>query len=304
MKVFIYTPLRNNRIAMRFGLGSYIRTMKKALEYVGIDYIDGTGDFKLSDLKDIDIVHIHDPVYRFSFRILQEKFRIPSSASIVSHIHSPVLPPDLDYIEKYSDEVIYVSKTQMKFFGGSGVVIYNAVLPEPKVEWNSRPISFIMNARIDWAKGYDWFYKQTTLLPSFKFATTGELKVDFVLDKLRYRPNNVTDYGFVPRDELLRLWAKSEIHVLPSYFETFGLVTLEAMLQGCAPAVSVHSGVSEILPDNLSIKFDPYSHDIGYVYDQYLRKRLFKRRERFREFALKHDYRRLGSDLLRLYENL
>ncbi len=304
MKVFIYTPLRHNRIAMSFGLGTYIETMKKALGYVGIEYVDGTKDFKKSDAQKCDIVHIHDPLYRFNFNLLYDKIGIRKDAKIVSHLHTPVIPHDLENIEKMSDVVIYVSKIQMKTFGGSGLVVYNAVTPEPKEQWNSRPISFIMNSRIDYAKGFDWFYKQALLMPQFKFATTGELKVEFVLDKLGRVPTNVVDHGYVPRAELRKLWASSEIHLLPSYFETFGLTTLEAMLQGTAPAVSIYSGVSEILPDNLSIKFDPYTHDIAYIYDNYLKKRLFKKRQEFREFALKNDYRRLGNDLLKIYEKL
>jgi glycosyltransferase involved in cell wall biosynthesis len=44
---------------------------------------------------------------------------------------------------------------------------------------------------------------------------------------------NVTFTGWIPDDDLAALYRSARVHVLPSWFETTGLVSLEAALSGC-----------------------------------------------------------------------
>ena len=63
--------------------------------------------------------------------------------------------------------------------------------------------------------------------------------------------------GFFKKEDLKRLYQLAKLHILPSTFEPFGLVTLEAMACGCPVAVSINSGVAELLNDKVAILFDP-----------------------------------------------
>ncbi|NQU35680.1 MAG: glycosyltransferase family 4 protein [Bacteroidetes bacterium] len=45
--------------------------------------------------------------------------------------------------------------------------------------------------------------------------------------------SNVTFYDFMPQNELIRHYAQSKVHALPSWFETTGLSSLEAGAMGC-----------------------------------------------------------------------
>lgn len=70
-------------------------------------------------------------------------------------------------------------------------------------------------------------------------------------------PRFTTFKGVVKDRKLLReLYAKSGVFILPSYKETFGLVYIEALSQGCNIVCSKGEGISGLFPDTeLSIQF-------------------------------------------------
>lgn len=59
--------------------------------------------------------------------------------------------------------------------------------------------------------------------------------------------NKVVFLGEIRNDELVKLYQKSLIFVLPSFYESFGLVALEAMACGCAVVASAVGGLKEII---------------------------------------------------------
>lgn len=64
--------------------------------------------------------------------------------------------------------------------------------------------------------------------------------------------------GFVPDDELLRLYGACDLFVYPSFYEGFGLPILEAMACGRAVACSNTSAMPEVA-DSAAILFNPHS---------------------------------------------
>lgn len=56
--------------------------------------------------------------------------------------------------------------------------------------------------------------------------------------------------GTMPRAELNRLYAKSDCLILPSRFDSFGLVVPEALVQGCCAVVSDGAGASTLVADS------------------------------------------------------
>jgi glycosyltransferase involved in cell wall biosynthesis len=66
--------------------------------------------------------------------------------------------------------------------------------------------------------------------------------------------------GFVPDEELLRLYGACDLFVYPSFYEGFGLPILEAMACGRAVACSNTSAMPEVA-DSAAILFDPHSEN-------------------------------------------
>lgn len=64
--------------------------------------------------------------------------------------------------------------------------------------------------------------------------------------------------GFVPRDDLPKLFNLAELFIMPSFFEGFGLTLLEAMACGCPAIVSKTGSCSEVGGDSVLLA-DPYS---------------------------------------------
>ncbi|RKX95965.1 MAG: hypothetical protein DRP84_02485 [Spirochaetes bacterium] len=84
---------------------------------------------------------------------------------------------------------------------------------------------------------------------NFKFLIAGEGVLKYELQK---KINNdrldgfVTLNGFLSREALLSLYRNSQVLVLPSVYEPFGIAALEAMGFGVIPVVSRSSGILEI----------------------------------------------------------
>lgn len=55
--------------------------------------------------------------------------------------------------------------------------------------------------------------------------------------------------GYLPHSEVLAKMRESDIFILPSTVETFGMVYLEAMSQGCITVCTKDDGISGIIKD-------------------------------------------------------
>uniref|UniRef100_A0A6M3X978 Putative glycosyltransferase n=3 Tax=viral metagenome TaxID=1070528 RepID=A0A6M3X978_9ZZZZ len=86
-----------------------------------------------------------------------------------------------------------------------------------------------------------------------------------IKEKIPLKVAGDLDYAEIPgvnvkylsQKELMKWYQKAKLHILPSTFEPFGLVTLEAMACGCPVAVSTKAGVAELLNEKVAILFDP-----------------------------------------------
>jgi glycogen(starch) synthase len=65
-----------------------------------------------------------------------------------------------------------------------------------------------------------------------------------ILDRHRER---VTYHGAVEADGVREIFGRASITIVPSTFESFGLVALEAMSQGCVPVVSGGNALEEVV---------------------------------------------------------
>jgi glycosyltransferase involved in cell wall biosynthesis len=63
---------------------------------------------------------------------------------------------------------------------------------------------------------------------------------------------NVAFHGFMPQEELVRFYAGSKVHALPSWFETTGLSSLEAGAMGCNLVVGTGGDTLDYFRDHAS----------------------------------------------------
>src|SRR6266498_4663301 len=81
----------------------------------------------------------------------------------------------------------------------------------------------------------------------------GPLKEDLAKEVLRRKLNDrVKLAGFVDEKKLVSLYNSSDAFVLPSHFEPFGMVALEAMASRVPVVVSDVGGLSEIVEDGIT----------------------------------------------------
>src|SRR6266498_5434544 len=88
---------------------------------------------------------------------------------------------------------------------------------------------------------------------SLVFVGEGPLKEDLAKEVLRRRlSDRVKITGFVDQEKLVSLYNSCDAFVLPSHYEPFGMVVLEAMASRVPVVVSDVGGLSEIVEDGVT----------------------------------------------------
>jgi len=145
-------------------------------------------------------------------------------------------------------------------------VVYNAIdAADFKKHWDvshgkERIILFL--GRLTDQKG------PTQFLHAAKLVLDKERNIRFVIvgtgDMLGYLINlaislgigdRVTFIGYLPDEQKRYVYAKSDVYVMPSVSEPFGITALEAMASGTPVLVSKTSGAAEVTPHRLTVDF-------------------------------------------------
>ena len=145
--------------------------------------------------------------------------------------------------------------------------VYNAVEPLTPSEKTSNKkgvsekiVTFL--GRITMQKGPEYFIETANLVLKkmnnvrFVMAGSGDLMNTMIA---RAAELEITDKfhftGFLQSDDVLRLFEMTDVFVMPSVSEPFGIVSLEAMQSGVPVIVSNQSGVTEIVKNAIKIDF-------------------------------------------------
>jgi len=75
-------------------------------------------------------------------------------------------------------------------------------------------------------------------------------QVEYYLKCKKIAASNVHFKDHIRQEELIRYYEKATVHVLPSWFETCGLSTLEAAAMGCRVVITNHGYASEYCNDH------------------------------------------------------
>ena len=235
---------------------------------------------QIAKLYEFDIIHAHDWL-TYPAGIAAKK---ASKKPLIVHVHATdfdrsggSVNPDIFKIEKQgfdeADKVITVSNlTRNTVLNNYDIskhkvtTVYNAVEPfqtdsnKKSSGINEKVVTFL--GRITLQKGPEYFieaaYKVTKKMNNVRFvmAGSGDMMNKMIeraaklgiMDKFHFT-------GFLNENEVFKMYSQSDLYIMPSVSEPFGISTLEAMQSGVPVIISKQSGVSEILKHAIKVDF-------------------------------------------------
>lgn len=236
---------------------------------------------EIAQKQDFDIIHSHDWL-TYPAGIAAKRV---SGKPLVIHVHATdfdrsggKVNPTVFEIEKtgmhLADKIIAVSNltrnTVIDKYGidpEKVVTVYNAVDPLPDHEKlrlkrgiNDKVVTFL--GRITLQKGPEYFvqaaHKVLQKMDNVRFvmAGSGELMEKMIhwtaalgiSDRFHYT-------GFLKGDDVFRMFSISDVYVMPSVSEPFGISPLEAMQSNVPSIISHQSGVAEVLRYAFKVDF-------------------------------------------------
>ena len=236
---------------------------------------------KLAREINFDVIHVHDWM---CFQAGMAAKRI-SGKPLVVHVHSTEFDrsgnsvnPAICAIEKdgldAADKIITVSNftrsvvvEKYNINPEKVITVYNAVEPARSGDTkasreytNDKVVSFL--GRITMQKGPEYFVGAASLvlqkMQNVRFVMAG--KGDLLNEmKQKVSALDISSYfhfpGFVDESEIAELFQISDVFVMPSVSEPFGIVTLEAMQAGVPVVISKQSGVSEVVQNAIKVDY-------------------------------------------------
>ena len=240
---------------------------------------------RIAKLLEYDLIHAHDWL-TYPAGMLARKI---SKKPLVVHIHATEFDraggPGDERVHKiehagmtYADRVIAVSKytaqmimSRYRIDTAKIRIVHNAfTVPEDAVFTKDRifkgPVILFLG-RITLQKGPDYFLEMAQKVleshPDARFimAGTGDMSRKLLRNSASFKlKNRFLFTGFLNRKQVERILRASDIYVLPSVSEPFGISPLEAMAYGITSIISKQSGVSEVV--NHAFKIDFWNVDL------------------------------------------
>jgi glycosyltransferase involved in cell wall biosynthesis len=240
----------------------------------------------IAQSHEFDIIHAHDWLAYPAGIAAKEA----SGKPLVIHVHATDFDrsggnvnPNVYSIEREgmekADQIITVSnftrKTVIEKYqipASKVTTVYNAV--EPKTEENNSFIKKGVNekvvtflGRITMQKGPEYFIEAASMVlrkmnnVRFVMAGSGDMMDAMIA---RVAELGITDHfhftGFLEGEDVYQMFEMTDVFVMPSVSEPFGIVPLEAMQSGVPVIISNQSGVAEILENAIKIDFwDTYA---------------------------------------------
>jgi len=228
-----------------------------------------------------DIIHAHDWL-AYPAGIAAKK---ASGKPLVIHVHATDFDrsggnvnPNVYAIEKegmeQADRIITVSnltrQTVIEKYGISPekiTTIYNAVEPVLKKrnklfkkELNEKVVTFL--GRITVQKGPEYFIEAANLVLKnmtnvrFVMAGSGDLMENMIARVAELGIAEKFHFtGFLEGEDVQQMFSLTDVFVMPSVSEPFGIVPLEAMQLNVPVIISNQSGVAEVIENAIKIDF-------------------------------------------------
>lgn len=235
----------------------------------------------LAQMFDFDVIHAHDWLTYPAAIAAKEQ----SGKPLVVHVHATEFDRSGEFVNQtvydierngmhMADKVITVSNlTKNIVVNRYGVeeskvnTVYNAVEKIDETEkikfykgFDDKVVTFL--GRITFQKGPEYFveaaYKVLQRVDNVKFVMAGS---GDMLEKMIHRAAElgITSKfhftGFLQGEDVVKMLQISDVYVMPSVSEPFGISPLEAMRSNVPVIISKQSGVSEILKHAIKVDF-------------------------------------------------
>ncbi len=232
--------------------------------------------------EEFDIIHAHD----WLTYLAGVSAKLVSGKPLIVHMHATEFDRSGEHINKavydierqgmhMADKIIAVSNLTKK------IIISRYQVPEEKVVTIHNAVDFsgrdgsgcevskkvpekvvTFLGRITFQKGPDYFVEAANKVikryPNVRFVMAGS---GDMLNRMIRRAaelgitNKFHFTGFLKGEEVNRMFAMSDVYVMPSVSEPFGISPLEAMRSNVPVIISKQSGVAEILNHALKVDF-------------------------------------------------
>ena len=219
-----------------------------------------------------DIIHCHDWMTAKAGIVAKKILGVP----MVMHVHSiendrsVFCNPAVSEVEKEgleaADCVLCVSRYTMervkRIYGipqskmdvvHNGIDLKNCALPRVSMS-RKKTRQALFLGRITWQKGPDYFADTARIMlekrSGLRFVLAGWGDKAFpLIDRVAkwHLGTKILFAGFLSDSDVKRLFRTSDLFMMPSISEPFGLVALEALSQGVPAVISKQSGISEVL---------------------------------------------------------
>ena len=255
--------------------GDYTQSLFQEIEYYALVAESIAKEFSF------DVIHAHDWM-TFPAGIAVQRI---SGKPLIVHVHSTEFDrsgsnvnPAICRIEKegmrMADELIVVSNytknTVVDKYGINSdkiTTVYNAVEPltiQKNVSFDRNNVNPVVTflGRITSQKGPEYFLEAAKLVlremgnVRFVMAGKGDL-LNAMIGRAEELGivDSITFPGFLDDTQIQELFDCSDVFVMPSVSEPFGIVALEAIQAGVPVIISRQSGVSEILENAFSVNY-------------------------------------------------
>jgi len=236
----------------------------------------------LAASQQFDVIHAHDWL-TYPAGIAAKKI---SGKPLVVHMHATEfdrsgenINPNVFDIEKKgmeaADKVITVSNLTRQIvidrYGiepNKVVTVYNAVEPIEYDDILKNEQKFVKEkivtflGRVTFQKGPDYFveaaYKVLQKDSNVRFVMAGQGDMLYRMIKRVAQLKIATKFhftGFLKGDDVDKMFAMSDVYVMPSVSEPFGISPLEAIRSNVPVIISKQSGVAEVLRHALKVDF-------------------------------------------------
>ena len=236
---------------------------------------------EIATARDFDVIHSHDWLpYPAGMAAKQV-----SGKPLVVHVHATDFDrsggnvnPGVYEMEKRgmeaADKIITVSNltrnTVIHNYGIAAdkvVTVYNAVDPVVQQEniivkkgFDEKIVTFL--GRITMQKGPEYFIEVAKKVLQkmdnvrFVMAGSGDMMIKMIWHATSLRIMDKFHFtGFLRGDDVYRMFSLTDVYVMPSVSEPFGISPLEAMRSNVPVIISHQSGVAEILKHAVKVDF-------------------------------------------------
>jgi glycosyltransferase involved in cell wall biosynthesis len=233
--------------------------------------------------EQFDVIHVHDWM-TYPAGIMA---KMASGKPLIAHVHSldvdrsgpgagnqevaKIEQAGLDAADIIVAVSHYTKGLVMKHYGIPEEkirVVHNAVTRNeamvkyhvPELMKNEKRVLFL--GRITYQKGPDYFIEAARqvlqIVPNTRFimAGTGDMMLNLVRRVGQLRMGQHFHFtGFMQREAIEHMFALSDLYVMPSVSEPFGITPLEAMASDVPVLISRQSGVSEVLSGAVKVDY-------------------------------------------------